>query len=234
MTMTTQTKLLVLIALSGLLVAGCSSQFRLSGPNADPSDPNIPSAASQDPSNVFDHPPILDIDPFELLHRLQKAGPPEFQAKLHSCNKMKYDTFGRILASRGININNATATSAGTLYRNGMSALGTANYGQHVAEATDVSTAILSKMFDIWVAAANEMITAMPNAAACKIAGGTEPQFFDAAGSCTKAGIECVTGLPANQTHVDLCNQIVAGASTQAIGRTIAVATIASAAHTCE
>jgi len=70
--------------------------------------------------------------------------------------------------------------------------------------------------------------------ATCKIGGGPGPQFFDAAGSCTKAGIECMTGLPANQTHVDLCNQIVAAASTPATGRTIAVATIASAAHTCE
>jgi hypothetical protein len=228
--MTTRTKLLAIIALVGLLAVGCSPRFQPGYPDTNPTNP---SAASLDPDNVFDHPPTLGVDPAELRDRMQEAGPPEFQAKLHSCRKMKYDTFGRVLASRGINMNDAAATSAGAMYRNGASALGAADYARRAAEATDVSAEILSKMFDIWLAGANEMITAMPNAAACKI-GGAGPQFFDAAGGCTQAGIECVTGLPADHIHVDLCNQIVAGASTPAIGRAIAVAAIASAAHTCE
>jgi PBP1b-binding outer membrane lipoprotein LpoB len=70
--MMTQTKLLAIIALAGLLATGCSSQFQPSYPNTDPTNP---SAAAQDPSNVFDHPPTLGIDPVELLDRIQKAGP---------------------------------------------------------------------------------------------------------------------------------------------------------------
>jgi hypothetical protein len=230
--MTTHRKLVGIAALVGLLGLGCGAGIE-PGPSTDPNQPNEIPTGSEDVDNVFDHPPILEIDPFELLDRMQKLGPAEFQSRLHSCQKMRYDTFGRILRSRGVNTASTTANSAGVIFTQGAGSLGTPNYTQRVAEATELTTAVASKMFDIWVAAATEITTAMPNLPACQI-GGVGPQFFDAAGSCTKAGIECLTGVPATQTAVDLCNQVVAGGSTPAIGRTIAVAAIASAAHSCE
>jgi hypothetical protein len=225
-----KSKIVALAAGLWALGAACTPEGQ-PDPGSDPNTPGeLPSSSGE---NTFDHPAILEVDPFELLARMQRNGPPEFQARLHSCMKMRYTTLGNVLRSRGVNTANTTTTSAGNMWRTSGASLGTPNYIQRVAEATEVSAAVASKMFDIWVAAAPEIVTAMPTAPACQV-GGAGTQFFDSAGSCTLAGIECVSGMPATQTHVDLCNQIVAGASTVAIGRQIAVGAVASAAHTCE
>jgi hypothetical protein len=184
-------------------------------------------------NNTFDH-ESDQIDPFEVLGRIQEQGPPEISTRLHSCEKVKYRTLGNLLTQLGVNLNaTATPPSAGQLYKTGAQALGVANYGARVAEAIENTTAGATKLFDIFTRAATEVIAAMPNQAACKSAGAAT-QMFDAQGNCTLDGISCLQGAPASQAQVDLCNQALTQASTADIGKTIAVATILSAAHTCE
>lgn len=93
--------------------------------------------------------------------------------------------------------------------------------------------ATASRLFDILVQAAPEIIAAMPTLDACRI-GERGTEMFDASGSCTADGISCLLGLPATETHVALCNTFVARASTPENGRSIAVASMLAANFTCE
>jgi hypothetical protein len=181
---------------------------------------------------TFDH-DLEQADPFAVLARIQEQGPPEISTRMHSCEKMKYVTVGNVLAQLGVNMASTTTNSAGLLYKNGGSALGMPNYSARVPEAIENSTAGVTKLFDIFVAAAPEIVKAMPTNASCKLAGAAT-SMFDASGQCTEAGIACLQGTPAIPGQLDLCNNVLASASTSAIGQAIAVATILSSAHTCE
>jgi len=234
------------LAALAFATAGCASDLDPIDNNPiDPFTPTpdnpLPTAPSEavgsDEANTFDHMQALDYeDPFSILDRLQKEGPPTYSARLHSCPKLRYATLGRILASRGVNVANATMLSAGAIYRASASALGDANYGARVAELTESTTTTAVKMFDIWVAAAPEIIANMPNATGCLVNGaaGSGPQFFDATDNCTADGIACLTGFPATQAHLDVCSRLVRDATTPAKGKLIAVAALAAATHTCE
>jgi len=181
--------------------------------------------------NTFDHDNGADTDPFAVLQRIATEGPPEISTRMHSCMKMKYATVGTVLKGLGVNMAATGATSAGLIYKNGSQAMGAPNYGARVSESIELSTAGATKLFDIFVQAAPEVIAAIPNVAK---KGGVAIQMFDAAGNCTPDGIAFLQGAPATQAQVDLCNNALTSASTPAIGKTIAVATILAAAGTCE
>lgn len=188
--------------------------------------------ASGGENNTFDH-PGTNIDPFELLERLRQEGPARYSSRIHSCPKMKYDTMGTILASRGVNLASTTALSAGRLWRESDQALGAPNYAARQREGRELSTATASKLFDIFVQAAPEIIAAMPNRAECTVAGvGTE--MFNASNQCNADGIACLLGVPATPSHLELCNLTVSRASDVDKGKRIAVATLLAAAQTCE
>ncbi len=182
--------------------------------------------------NTFDH-MDNDVDPFAVLGRIQEQGPPEISTKLHSCQKLKYATLGKVLAELGVNMNATAANSAAVLYKGGAGAMGAANYSARIPEAIELTTAGATKLFDIFVQAAPEIITAMPTNVSCQV-GGVATQMFDAQGKCTLEGISCLQGSPASQAQKDLCDSALTQGSTLAIGKTIAVGTILSAAHTCE
>jgi hypothetical protein len=169
----------------------------------------------------------------ELLDGASPDGPVDVMARLHGCPKMKYATLGRVLQSRGVNLQAEGATSAGALWRTGDQALGAPQYGARVPESLELTTASASRLFDIFVQAAPEIIEAMPERAECMVGGEGTPMFGEA-GHCTADGIACLTGLPATPAHLEMCNEIVARASSPEVGHTLAVATLASAAHTCE
>ncbi len=223
--------------ISGILVAalvGCTDSPAPKEPGpTNLTQPTSPPATSGSTDTTFDHQNDLDVDPFALLAQMQEDGPPEFSARLHSCPKMKYQTIGRLLASRGIDLGNANPDSAGNIWSSSDQALGVANYAARVPEQTELTTASAAKLFDIFVAAAPEIIANMPNRAECMI-GGVGTQMFDASGQCTLDGISCLIGSPATLTHVQLCNVILTQASTPELGKIIAVASLAAAAHTCE
>jgi hypothetical protein len=144
---------------------------------------------------------------------------------------MKYATVGNVLAQLGVNMGATGATSAAVLYKNGGQAMGAPNYGARVAESIELTTAGATKLFDIFVQAAPEIIAAIPNVAT---KGGAAIQMFDANGKCTADGIAFLQGAPATQAQIDLCNNVLGSASSAQIGQTLAVATLLAAAHTCE
>lgn len=181
--------------------------------------------------NTFNH-DNNEIDPFAVLQRIQQEGPPAISTRMHSCQKMKYATVGNVLAQLGVSLG-GNGTSAGALYSGGAQALGAPNYQARVPEALALTTAGATKLFDIFVQAAPEIIKAMPTNPSCMVAGAAT-NMFNADGSCTSAGVSCLQGAPATKAQVDLCNSVVGSASSATLGQTIAVATILAAAHTCE
>lgn len=217
--------------LLGILAAAA---FGCTGEEIAPTEENpLPEGnASGGEENTFNH-PGTNIDPFELLERLRQEGPARYSSRIHSCPKMKYDTLGTILASRGVNLANTAALSAGRLWRESDQALGAGNYAARQREGRELSTATASKMFDIYVQAAPEIIAAMPGRAECTVAG-VGAEMFNASNQCTADGIACLLGMPATASHLELCNLTVSRASDVEKGKRIAVASLLAAAHTCE
>lgn len=227
----------VSLVIAALSLAGCGKgggPASAGGPEATPPSGSLGLAGGNgvdSTGNTFDHNDDGQPDPFAVLQRIQNEGPPEVSTKMHSCQKMEYATLGNILKQLGVNMAATGATSAAQLYLKGGQAMGAPNYGARVAEAISLSTAGATKLFDIFVAAAPEIIAAMPMVAQ---KGGAPVQMFDANGQCTSDGIAFVTGAPASQAQVDLCNNVLVAASSAQIGQTLAVATLLAAAHTCD
>ena len=63
---------------------------------------------------------------------------------------------------------------------------------------------------------------------------GVGPQVFDDKGACNADALSCITGRPASQEQVDICTNLVSSASDLETGKKIAIATVLSAAHSCE
>jgi hypothetical protein len=114
-----------------------------------------------------------------------------------------------------------------------VNAMGGPNFANRIRENIDITTSGASREFDIFAAAADEIITAIPNLARCNVAG-TPAVLFDANNQCQASGITCMIGTPAQPAHIALCNLTVSGASTPQVGRRLAVATLMAAAYTCE
>jgi hypothetical protein len=173
-------------------------------------------------------------DPNEVRAYDEAVGSPVIVARIHACQKITYAALGKILSTRGVNVQNNTANSAGLLYRSGAAALGVANYQGRVAEAITASTAAMSKQFDIMVAAAIE-IQRNPTV---MMSGCPGVQLFDGQGQFTRDGISCLMGKPATANHLTVANDAIAQAQsqglTQAEGQQIAIAALLEAAHTCE
>ncbi|HLU66068.1 MAG TPA: hypothetical protein VKZ63_07320, partial [Kofleriaceae bacterium] len=150
-----------------------------------------------------------------------------------SCPKIRYRTLGNLLASRGVNLAATDPAAAGAMYTGSDQALGAPNYGARARENLSLTTASASKLFDIFVQAAPEIIAAMPTLPACSV-GGVGATMFNDSNQCTVDGITCLIGAPATAEHVVLCNETVARASDPEKGKRMAVALLAAAAHTCE
>jgi hypothetical protein len=225
--MTTAKHLIVLLA-AAFAGAACVGEGTII-----PSEPNTqPGGASGGVDNTFDH-PDTQPDIWELLQRMQEQGPPRFTSRIHSCPKIRYRTLGNLLASRGVNLAAEDALAAGSIYRSSEQALGGPNYGARSRENLDLTTASASKLFDIFVQAAPEIIAAMPGLPRCSI-GGQGTRMFNDLDQCTIDGITCLIGVPATASHIEICNQTVARASDPDKGKRMAVALLAAAAHTCE
>jgi len=197
-------------------------------------DPNTPPAGSTSGSeeNTFDH--MNDgISPWELVDRLNKEGPPRYTSHVHSCPKVRYRTFGAILSSVGVNVANTANLSAGQLYTSGDNAMGAPNFANRIRENIAITTSGASRSFDIFAAAATEIINAVPTLTRCEV-NGQPAALFNTANQCEASGITCLIGVPAQAAHLDLCNQTIARASTPEVGKRLAVATLMAAAYTCE
>jgi hypothetical protein len=215
------------IVVASAALAACSSELDVETSNPPPSG-----GTSGAEDNTFDH-ENDGISPWELVDRLIKEGPPRFTSHMHSCAKVKYETLGQVLRSVGVNTASTTALSAGDLYRSGANAMGAANYANRIRENVGITTSGASRMFDIFAAAAPEVIEAMPNLERCKV-NDTPAVLFNDANQCEPSGIACLIGAPPQAAHLDLCNQTIINASSIDVGKRMAVAVMLAAAYSCE
>lgn len=222
----TISKFAILLASCGLLACA--------GDNPDTINPGVPpgsnpGGASEDPDNTFEHP---DFNPFDDYD--QSGAPPSFLARVHSCPKVRYETLGRILASRGVDLAAGAQFSAGQLWRDGEVPLGTANYDARIRENILLTTSAATRIFDIFIAAAPEIEAALTagTVPACQ-PGGVPISMFNG-DACTIAGVECITGQQASASALAICNESITRADTIDNGKVIAMATLMAAAHTCE
>ena len=186
--------------------------------------------------NTFDHPAAIGgaaTTPREAMRRMEEEGPPAFSSRVHSCRKPRYGTLGRILRARGVDLDADDALAAGAMWRGADQALGAPNYEGRIGETTEMTVASSSRMFDIFVQAAPEIIAALPSRPECTV-GGVGATLFDTAGRCDESGFTCLLGRPASEAHLTVCNDVVRRAPTPEQGRAIAVAALLSAVFTCE
>jgi len=214
------------ILASSVLASACTDD--LTPTNTPPSG-----STSGDESTTFDH-DNSGISPWELLDRLTQEGPPRYTSHMHSCAKVRYKTLGNVLTSLGINAANGTALSAGDLYTNGFNALGGPNYANRIRENIGITTSGASREFDIFAAAADEVINAFGNPQSALMTRCPGATLFDANNACQPSGITCLIGTPATSSHLDFCNLTITSASDVATGKRLAVAAMLAAAYTCE
>jgi hypothetical protein len=170
-------------------------------------------------------------DPTVVAKQTAAIGSIEVEARLHSCTKITYAALGQMLTSRGIDMTDTTAGSAGYLYQTGTAALGLADYPARVPEMLIPTTATESKQMDIFVAAASALPTTTALASTTSCAG---VSLLDGSGKFTKDGLSCLMGKPATVTHLTIANQILTEAPDTTTGVQLALSTLLEAAHTCE
>ena len=216
------------ILASSVLASACTDDLTPTNTNTPP-----PGSTSGDESSTFDH-DNSGISPWELLDRLTQEGPPRYTPHMHSCPKVRYKTLGNVLTSLGIDKANATALSAGELYVDGFNALGGPNYANRIRENIGITTSGASREFDIFAAAADEVINAFATPTSALMTRCPGAVLFDANNTCQPSGITCLIGTPATSSHLDFCNLTITSASDVATGKRLAVAAMLAAAYTCE
>jgi hypothetical protein len=188
--------------------------------------------------NTFSHMGDLSddggSDPFEILAQREEEGPPEVRTRLHSCQKLQNRALRNILTTFGVDLDKTgNPDTAGELFKNGRDALGGANYTSRTGESITWTNSGATKLHDIFSQAASEIIAALPEVEHCQI-DGEGVTMFDSQNRCQSDAISCLIGRPATEQHVAICSQLVATASDIETGKQIAVATLLSAAHSCE
>lgn len=205
-------------------------------PTKDPGSVPAPYAGGE--SNTFSHQGSLGgdsvRDPFDILKQRQEEGPPEIRTRLHSCQKLQIAAIRNMLEGFGVDLSKSgDPPTAGDLLNGGTGALGAANYDARVGEALVWSSAGAAKLFDIFVQAAPEIIANLPNAPSCQV-DGKGPDMFDAQNRCSSDAVTCLIGRPVTKDELAICDSLVQSATTIDNGKAIAVATMMSAAHSCE
>jgi hypothetical protein len=190
-----------------------------------------------DEENTFSHEDDLSQDgskdPFEVLEQRLEEGPLQIRTRLHSCNKLQNQALRSLLVALGVDIEaSGNPDPAGELFRNGRDALGGANYASRTGEALTWTNSGATKLQDILVQAAPEIIAALPNVAHCQI-DGVGPAMFDDNDQCNPDAVTCLIGVPASAEHLAICNHIVQSASDVEKGKAIAVGSLLAGAYTC-
>jgi hypothetical protein len=216
----------ILVASFGF--AACTSDLDETPPGGDGNTPP-PGSTSGGEDNTFDHqndgPSV-----WEIIDRLSKEGPPRYTSKVHSCAKIRVANLGNLLRSVGVDMTQMGGASAAQLYATGFNALGAPNFENRIRENISITTSGASREFDIFAAAAPEVIANLGTLPRC-----AGVALFDAAtNDCRADGITCLIGVPAQAAHLDYCNLTVRNASSVDTGKRVAVAAMLAAANTCE
>lgn len=198
--------------------------------------------------NNFHHPEDPSAagqkSPFEILKERADEGPPEIRTRLHSCSRIPYTSIGAFLTSRGVNLDAVAPAgqppTAGQLYKGAKDSLGAARFDIRQGEAYFYTVAAATKLFDIFVQAAPEIIANIENMPACQSTPGAgSPMFDTVTGKCVYNSVSCIMGRPATDDDMELCNLMIEqadpnNAADKQNKQRIAVAAFLSAAHTCE
>jgi hypothetical protein len=217
------------ILASSVLASACTDDLT----PQDPTTPTTGGGTAGGESTTFDHDNDT-ISPWDLLDRIEQEGPPRYTSHVHSCAKVRYKTLGNVLTSLGVNTGNTTSLSAGDLYNSGFNALGGPNYANRIRENIYITTSGASREFDIFAAAADEVIAAFGDTNSKLMQRCPGAVLFDANGACSPSGITCLIGAPATSRHLDYCNLTLTQASDPTVGKRLAVAAMLAAAYTCE
>lgn len=187
-------------------------------------------------------------DPTLLANRAYDEGPIEIASQKHACEKMKFNTIGRLLQGRGVAItqgdspatlpvtasttcpaqSGANSQSASFVYCTSQLTLGLPQYAARLAESTSVTAGTGTKIMDLYATAATEIEQSLAaNRFPASATGCADPktglmaQMFNADNTCNEAGITCLQGYPATADQIALCSRIVTQA--QASGAITAV-----------
>jgi hypothetical protein len=207
--------------------------------NDEPESPgNIPGGTVGGEENTFDHMDDESRDPYEIAKQREEEGSPEVRARLHSCQKLQITAIRNILTDFGVDLDaTGDPPTAGQLLNGGGTALGASNYAARMGEDIVWTAAGAAKQFDIFVQAAPEIITNMPNLPHCQV-GGSGSDVFSEDGeghvTCNEDAVSCLIGRPATPDHLAICASLVESSSSVENGKNIAVAALLSAAHSCE
>jgi hypothetical protein len=223
-----------LAAALGLL--GCTNTSDTSTPDAGAPQPDLATVAPTGPgvANAFDHDGILgNIGDVFSDGRQVPAAEGE---RMHSCGKLQYAALGRILQTRGVNIANATAFSAGLLYSSGNLVIGVANYPARVAESDRNTTGGIVRLYDILIAAAEELLPDPATDNLSKSPACMGNPFFKPDNTCNPAGFGCFMGVPPTDAQIQLCNSMVQDTFDANIlnRKRLAVAAMASPIFLCD
>jgi hypothetical protein len=175
-------------------------------------------------------------DPFELLAERADEGPPEIRTRLHSCSRLSYASIGAFLTSRGVDLAKTSQPgqppTAGEVYKAARDALGAARFDVRQAESFTYTVAGGTKLLDIFIQSAEEIIANVKTATAC----GGEPMFDATTGACVYSSFSCILGRPATPEDLVLCNEMLKNAPAAELDnrRRVVVATFLSAGNTCE
>jgi hypothetical protein len=229
-------KRFVITSLGAAVVALVGCQQGAGDPLASRSGAWSPTSLAAGPGNTWNHQAQSTggqngiTDPTQVVAEDQAIGTPDVVARLHGAQKIQYAALGLILTDLGVDVTSTTANSAGALYQSGQGPLGVAVYASRTPEMLNPSTSALAKEYDIFVAAATEILKS--NLASSTRCPGT--QLLDTTGAFTHDGISCLIGKPATADHLTLANQLVSQAPDTTTGPELAIATLLAAAHTSE
>jgi hypothetical protein len=169
--------------------------------------------------------------------------PEEVNSRLHGCQKLAYTSLRAFLVSRGVNIDAVgSPDTAGELYKGAKDTLGVPKLDSRLGERSFHTTSAATKLFDIFLQAAPEIIQNISDPAkapACVLNSTSKPMFEADGKSCVEQSVSCILGRPATKDDVSLCNLLLTKTDPTinndlAIKQRIAVATLLSAGHTCE
>lgn len=207
----------------------------------DPTNNGNAIAGSYNGGNTNTHSHYDDLsanggkDPFQVLKERQEEGTPSMRARLHSCQKIQIAALRNILRDLGVDLaKTSNPDSAGELLAEGSDALGGSNYAARQAEARTWTNSGATKLHDIFVQAASEVIENLPDATRCRGEDDEPVNMFDADDKCNRDAITCLLGEPATEEHLTICNHALESATDIEIGKQIAVAAILAGAHSCE
>ena len=217
---------------------GCTNSSETLIPDAGTTNPpdlaTVAGPGGPGVANAFDHDGILGAIGDVFSDGRQVA--PEIGERMHACGKLQYAALGRILQTRGVNITNAVTFSAGLLYSSGNLVIGVANYPARVAESDRNTTGGIVRLYDILIAAAEELLPDMTTDRLSTSPACTGATFYNADNTCNPAGFGCFMGVPPSDAQIQLCNSMVMDTfDTNILNRKrLAVAAMASPIFLCD